>query len=240
METDNKQEKQVEIIPAILPGDFYEIEEKMERIVGHVPMVQIDIVDGEFVKGIKTWPYKEIGDERYNALLLEEESFPFFNQVSFEVDLMVADPLSVWQDWITIGASRIIAHIEAIEDTDEFLKGIQAVTVPHDSFFYVETGIAIGIETPLEKITDIIPHVDVVQCMGIAEIGKQGEDFDDRVLEKIKEIKKAFPKCIVSVDGGVSDESAPLLRKAGADRLVSGSFVFDADDVDEAIEELSG
>lgn len=240
METDNNQKKEVEIIPAILPADFYEIEEKMERIVGRVPVVQIDVVDGEFVKGVRTWPYKEIGDERFNALLLEQESFPFFNEISFEVDLMVSDPLSVWQDWVTLGAVRIIAHIEAVEERQDFLNRIKEMTVPHDSFFHIETGIAIGVETPISEIIDLIPHVDVVQCMGIAEIGKQGEEFDERVIEKIKEIKKQFPKCVVSVDGGVNSESAPLLRKAGADRLVSGSFIFDSDDVDEAINELRG
>lgn len=238
--TSEDNQKQVEIIPAVLPRDFFDIEEYLERVVGVVPTVQIDIVDGVFVPGERTWPYVQVGDDNYNALLREEESFPFLSQVAFEVDLMVADPLSVWQDWVTIGAGRIIAHVEALDDVSEFLQRVEEMTVPHDSFFYIEKGIAIGIETPLERIAEIAPAVDVVQCMGIASIGKQGQEFDARVIERIKQIKKMFPGLTVSVDGGVNAESAPLLREAGADRLVSGSYIFNSDDVEEAIQTLQG
>jgi len=235
---ENKED--VEIIPAILPQDYFEIEEGLERVLGKVSTVQIDVVDGIFVKDIKTWPYNSTGDAHYNSLLLEEESLPFFDQISFEIDLMVSEPLTVWQDWITVGAKRIIAHIEAIEDKDEFLRQAKEMNVPHDSFFHVETGVAIDINTPNYQIAPLIPHIDFVQCMGIANIGKQGEPFDDRVVDKIKDLKKEFPNLIISVDGGVNDESAPKLLDAGVERLVSGSFIFNSDDVEEAIKILKG
>ena len=74
--------------------------------------------------------------------------------------------------------------------------------------------------------------------MGIARIGFQGEPFDERVIEKIKEIKKHYPEMIVSVDGGVSLENAQALIEAGATRLVSGSAIFEDSDISSIIGEF--
>jgi len=74
--------------------------------------------------------------------------------------------------------------------------------------------------------------------MGIAEIGHQGEPFDERVIEKIVDFRERFPGVIISVDGGVDVDTAPELAEAGARRLVSGSGIFEAGDVGQAIEDL--
>ena len=72
--------------------------------------------------------------------------------------------------------------------------------------------------------------------MGIARIGYQGEQFDERVIDRIKEFKKAYPYSIVSVDGGVNKESAPLLKEAGVDRLVIGSAIFNSGSPEENLQ----
>ena len=74
--------------------------------------------------------------------------------------------------------------------------------------------------------------------MGIAKIGYQGEPFDERAPEQINQLRVKYPNLAISVDGGVSLETAPLLKAAGANRLVAGSAIFGASDIALAIREL--
>lgn len=74
--------------------------------------------------------------------------------------------------------------------------------------------------------------------MGIATIGRQGEPFDERVIEKIKSIRAKYPDMVISIDGGVSFDTAPELIEAGATRLVAGSAIFENPNPHGAIQEL--
>jgi ribulose-phosphate 3-epimerase len=71
--------------------------------------------------------------------------------------------------------------------------------------------------------------------MGIGRIGFQGQNFDERVFEKIAEIRTKYPTMLISVDGGVNEDSAPLLIDAGVNRLIVGSAIFESDNIPEAI-----
>ncbi len=219
----------MEIIPAILPKDYAELEEKIELIMGVAPMVQIDICDGKFVPQAG-WPYKK-QDNNFDAILKEEKGMPYWEDVDFEVDLMVADPEQEVEHWLTAGAKRIIVHFESTKNMDRIIGELQGLC---------EIGIAIGLDTPVDDIAPFIHDIDVVQCMGIRRIGFQGEPFDERVLEKIREIKTRFPERLVSVDGGVNLETAEQLREAGADRLIVGSAIFASENVVQALDELQG
>ncbi|MBX4211051.1 ribulose-phosphate 3-epimerase, partial [Candidatus Parcubacteria bacterium] len=103
------------------------------------------------------------------------------------------------------------------------------------SLFNIELGVAINPDTPNEKIAPYIKDVDFVQCMGIAKIGFQSQPFDTRVLDKIRSLRLAYPDLIISVDGGVSLETAPKLVEAGCNRLVSGSVIFNSTHIKETI-----
>jgi ribulose-phosphate 3-epimerase len=74
--------------------------------------------------------------------------------------------------------------------------------------------------------------------MGIAEIGYQGQQFDERVVAKIMKLRNMSPDIIISVDGGVNFETAPILIHAGANRLVSGSAIFKSEDINSTIKKL--
>ena len=137
--------------------------------------------------------------------------------------------------WIQAGACRVIGHIEGLSDPAEFIRAARDASVPIDSPLSAEVGLAIGIETPLEELYPYVPDIDFIQCMGIARIGYQGEEFDERVIPKICTLREAFPDRIISVDGGVSEESAPRLVEAGVERLVSGSAILEADDKRDAV-----
>ncbi|MEI8249448.1 MAG: ribulose-phosphate 3-epimerase, partial [Candidatus Taylorbacteria bacterium] len=105
----------------------------------------------------------------------------------------------------------------------------------HELADRVEIGLALNIETPIVVLAHYANKIQFVQCMGITHVGFQGQVFDTRVIEKIKAIKATYPALIISVDGGVSLETAPLLIQAGADRLIVGSAIFGSANFVEAI-----
>ena len=233
-----------EIIPAILPEYIDDLREKLSLISGIVPLAQIDVCDGKFTP-TKTWPYKKGIDETFLRIVGQEEGFPFWDSIDFEVDLMVKHPENIIDDWIATGAKRIIIHIESTPNPLSLFQKIrQEYGTSSDSSYGVEVGAALNINTPNEEVYDLLneiddkgaPSVDFVQFMGIENIGYQGEPFDERVFEKVRELREKFPDTIISVDGGVSQDNATELIEAGANRLVSGSAIFESGDIAGTIE----
>ena len=224
----------MEIIPAILPKNYEDLKNKIALVRGLVPVAQVDICDGVFVKNV-TWPFVGSSfDEHFQKILREEEGMPFWEDVDFELDLMVADAVNNFDIYTKLGPRRIIFHLEAVGDLEEFRHFLEGVDMfVRDS---IQMGVAINPATSLEQIFPLISHIDFVQCMGIDQIGFQGENFDEKVLEHIKNLKEKFPEVVISVDGGVNLETAPALVSAGASRLVIGSAIFNADDIIGTIE----
>ncbi len=230
----------IEIIPALMPRTFEELRTGMERFVGFVETVQLDVMDGVFVSN-KSWPYSE--DKNMLAHLIQDgDTIPFWEDIDFEVDLMIAEPEREIANWILCGASRIIVHIESVTDMDfiisEVKESIHGKQTNGEEERAIEIGIALNIDTSVKEIEPYIYAVDFVQCMGIAKIGFQGQSFDERVISKIEDLRELNPDVTISVDGGVNFESASKLIAAGATRLVSGSTILESDDPASTIERL--
>ncbi len=227
----------IEIIPAIMPSDFADLSSKVARVAPFVSSVQLDIMDGDFVPE-KTWPYHgEIMD--FKKLQREALGLPEWEKINYEIDLMVSSPDRDALEWIKIGASRIILHFESHPEIKSIIEKIrQEYGRKSDNYSAPEIGLAIGTEIPLEKIDSLIPLVDFVQQMGIEKIGYQGEAFSPKVIPRIKELRKKYPNLIISIDGAVNEETAPVLVSAGVTRLVSGSYVFNAVDIKQSIDTL--
>lgn len=218
----------MQIIPAILPKDFKEIEEKIELIRGVSDLVQVDICDGKFVPST-TWPYKK-RDENFDAILKEERGMPSWEEVDYEFDLMIQNPdENDMRNWLSAGATRISLHAESSPDLSACFGVLDGL---------VETGLALSISTPIEIIEKYKEKISYIQLMGITKVGFQGQAFDPRVLNKIKEIKEKYPDMLVQIDGGVSFSTAEELKKVGADRLVVGSALFDSDNIVDTFRKL--
>jgi len=227
----------VEIIPAILEKDYEDLKNKIALVRGVVPMVQIDLCDGIFVP-FRTWPFSSGGggDEHFQRILNEQEGMPFWEDIDFEFDLMVIDAVENFDIYTKLGPKRIIFHIEAVgelESFHHFLEGIDMYI--RDS---IEIGIAINPSTPLEQISPLISNIDFVQCMGNDKIGHKGVPFDEQVYEKIKILREKYPDLPIAVDIGVNKITAPLLIERGATKLITGSAIFNTDDIIGTIEEF--
>ncbi len=222
----------IEIIPAILPQDLKELQTKIASVKDYVQTVQVDFCDGVFVPS-RTWPYTGKDEDFFQRILNEEEGMPYWEDVNFEYDLMIVDATAHAEQFLKLGAKRLIFHIEGVPNIREYLEGLD----PYVREF-TEIGLAINIDTPLSEITPHINNIDFVQCMGIAKIGFQGNPFDPKVIEKVAELHREYPDLVISVDGAVTLDTAPALVKAGATRLTSGSGIFKAEDIEARIREF--
>ena len=205
----------VEILPAILEKSFGPIAEKVDRLRGVASRAQLDLMDGQFVPD-ETWH--------------EQERFTELGEdIKFDLHLMVAKPELWIARWDYPAIFRIAFHQEATYDVLRTAALIRA----HGK----EVGLALKIETPVAVVYDIIEAVDMVLLMAVNP-GGQGRQFDGRVIDKIKELKQHSPKVKIGVDGGVTPLVASSLIAAGADVLVSGSYLFSQSDIREAIKSL--
>lgn len=127
----------------------------------------------------------------------------------FEAHLMVDPPaggLGVEVDkWVERGAKRIIVH-ERVEKPEG-----------------VELGLGVEMRVPLEEAFQNMDGFDFVHLMSIDEIGEQGHPFDEKIFDRIKQVKEKFPSLPISIDGGVNVENYLELEALGVDRLIVGS-----------------
>ncbi|MDB5244166.1 MAG: ribulose-phosphate 3-epimerase, ribulose-phosphate 3-epimerase [Parcubacteria group bacterium] len=216
------------VTPAVLPSSRQDLEEKLvlfETFPG-IARVQIDVVDGLFVSP-GSWPYTNDVDAKDPQLagLLEP------HRIAYEVDLMCFNPVRAAEPWISAGATRLTFHEGSATDLHTLIEEAQ------DHYGHiVSIGLAIHVDTDLERISESIEHLDYIQCMGIARIGRQGEPLDPAVIPKIRMCKLRYPALPVQVDGGVTFENAKELLRAGASSLIAGSALLKAADPRAAFE----
>lgn len=229
----------MQIIPAIIPKDYEDLEEHLSEVKGLVPLVQIDVCDGKFVKST-SWPYwRGKYSDDFEKILKEEDGLPYWKEIDFEVDLMVANPFEVVSDWVTAGASAVIIHVESVSSqvlAVELSKLRTQFPKNESGVVNFKIGLALNPDTSNDVILPYLEDVDFVQFMGSSRIGFQGEGLDERVLSKIRELRNNHPQVTISIDIGVTLDNAKLLKEEGVDKLISGSAVFESDNIVEIIE----
>lgn len=221
----------IEIIPAILPRNKAELEEKLRLVWGNVNRVQLDIVDGEFAEA------KTVGPE----VLAEIDTI-----VRWDVHLMVDKPEEWLGRCVDGGVDRVFGQVERMVDKNKFIADAQSMGM------YV--GLAYDIDTPLDGFEDVSNDLDAVLLMAV-KAGAQGREFDKRVLEKIKLVRKIDKDLPIVVDGGLdmdniikslaaewAEEMAEeeLNRSFVGMEFVVGSELWKAEDVLRKLEELRG
>lgn len=236
-----------EILPAIIPESYEDLNCKMSAVKGIVKLVQIDICDGRFVPS-ESWPYIGDDENRFEKIIEEDEGFPFWQDMDFEADLMIKITQELVEKWIKAGAKVLVLHIESSPNILDIVKELRKTYgYSEDSLVSVEIGIALNVNTPnealdkfLEKNTQGRRLADFVQFMGIDKIGYQGQKFDEKDYKKIKELRKKYPDVTISVDGGVNFDNYKELVKAGANKLISGSAIYESENIKRAVEEMRG
>ncbi len=224
------------IVPAVLPRSYAELEEELALFsrLPTIARVQIDAVDGRFASPA-SWPYAP-GDD-LSGLRRSGGMLPYLDALEYEIDLMCLDAETVAGDWLALGASRLTFHAESLFDISRFLAVVQNRYGDEEGGVasLVSFGLALGIESDVALLEQHLGSIDYVQFMGIDSIGKQGQPFDARVLERVRSFHAAHPEVPVQVDGGVSVERAQELAAAGVSDLVIGSAILKASDPAAAV-----
>jgi ribulose-phosphate 3-epimerase len=230
--------KKIEIVPAILPKSLADLEDHVLQIANRVKRVQVDIVDGIYAHGPfmhkATWPYHDAAS--FEKIVTEEKGLPHWDTLNYEFDLMISDPSKKAMEYVHAGASHILVHARS----EGSVQAVQQLVDLREEggAFSVQVGVALMCDAQPDELEPFEAQYDYVQVMGIANIGRQGEPFDNRALHLLERLRARYPELPLQVDGGVNKETIPQLAKAGVTFLVAGSAVFGADDPAQAIKEL--
>jgi ribulose-phosphate 3-epimerase len=228
------------IIPAINETDFKEIKNKINLTKDFgAEWAHIDVADGKFA------PNKLWNNPRD---LITNYQLPI-TKPNIEVHLMVENPDEVLGDWIKAGAKRVIAHIEAINfGKSDFHKEVRLPYIEkmkkqcEDAG--VELALAINPDTPIEHLFESYESYEMesrkIGSFLILAVnpGLPGQKFQENQLDKIRALRQKMPDVIIMVDGGVNLETAPKIKEAGADILVSASYIWNNKDPEAAYQKL--
>ncbi len=208
------------VVPAVLPPSLEDLEEKIGRLarIPSVSRIQIDVVDGTFATPA-SWPCA--APQEMRDMIARGEMLPELDRIEYEIDLMCLDADHIAGAWLSLGASRLTFHAESAMDLGRLLTSARE-RYGDDVLTF---GLAIHIESDLSLIEPHLAQVGYVQFMGIATIGRQGQPFDRRVLEKIRVFRSRHPEIPVQVDGGVSLDSGKELLALGVSNLIVGSAI---------------
>lgn len=202
-----------EVIPTVVPDSREDIARIAARFAGVSPMIHIDATDGLFAPS-STW-LPESGD-----------TLPQQEHVSYEAHLMAEEPRVLGERFIRAGAWRVSAHQEALGSSEEALQTLTGWRAMGAH----EIGVALRLETPLSVAEPLAGACDFLLLMSIAKIGKQGETFDTRAIDKVRAAKEMYPHLVIAVDGGINESTIAELARAGASRFSVGSAISGATD----------
>ena len=219
-----------QVVPAIIPKIREQFEEEIKKVSSFAKLIQIDISDGIFTPW-KTWPYNERDIEYFENLKTEVLGWPKWDELEYEIHLMVKNPEEVVQDWIHTGATAIVAHIEA---TENFQKVIDICKENE-----ISLGVAIKPSTDIERLAPFVEQVDFIQVMGSDMLGKHGVELEDKAVEMIKTLHELYPNKTIAIDIGVNEDTKDILVEAGVTKLISGGAILESSNPEEVFEELS-
>lgn len=209
------------VSPSLLAADFLHLDRDIQMInSSEADWLHLDVMDGSFVPNISFgFPVLEAVAKACNKPL--------------DVHYMIEHPERYIKQTAKLGAMMMNVHFEA---TTHLHRTVQEI---HDAG--MKAGVTLNPSTPVSMLEDIIGDVEMVLLMSVNP-GFGGQKFIENTIGKVKRLRQLIAEkgcnTLIEVDGGVQGETAPRLVAAGVDVLVSGSYVFGAQDPHKIISQL--
>ncbi len=206
----------VRVAPSLLSADFGNLREAIQKVAPAADLLHLDVMDGQFVPNITM-----------GAMIVE--AVRKSTDLPLDVHMMIVEPDRCLSDFRHAGADMLSVHVEACTHLERTIDRIHELGAL--------AGAAINPATPVEQLVDILGELDYVLVMSVNP-GFGGQKFWPRAIQKIERtvaLRQGQQRPLIEVDGGVNESTSQAIRRAGADILVAGSYVFDSEDPSERI-----